>query len=156
MTDSDAGIASRVAVYNRHTAVWTAIAMDRSCTGFMHLPTRQHDPDSISASRLRDSVLMGGEEIAYLWPTEGDEPEQEVEEDHQGLFRKGASDKSRTVELEDQMLHLQVATSKSDESRELDPRSVQAPANQPHAREKASSAEPQSSRTCYFTMPASL
>lgn len=156
MENSDAEIASRVAVYNRHMAVWTAKAMDRSCTGFMHLPTRQYDPGSISASRLRDSVLMGGEEIAYLWPTEEDELEKAVEEDNQGLFRKGGSDKSRTVELEDQMLHLQVAKSRSEESRELDNRSVRAPANQSHARQKASSAEPQSSRTCYFTVPASL
>lgn len=60
-------IASRIATYSRQLSRWTAMAMCRSCTNSMHLPVRPNDPDSISAGRLRDAVLLEDDEITYSW-----------------------------------------------------------------------------------------
>lgn len=64
----DPDILQRLVEYSDQIALLTAYQMAESCRGSMHLPVWPNDPDSMPASRLIDSVILGDAEIVYAHP----------------------------------------------------------------------------------------
>lgn len=111
-----AEISSRIAAYSRELALWTALAMDRNCRGFLHIPIRPDDPDSISGRRLRDSVLFDDEEITYAWPKDDHQKLEESDEQAGTVpFRPSASNDSYFLPLTDRSVRCSMPQHKAEQ-----------------------------------------